>query len=285
MSMSIAETTAATPRGLIHYADAGEGPAVLSLHGAMGGTDQGMILARVTGADAGRVIAPARPGYPGTPLSSGVTPEAQADLYAALLDHLGLDRVAVIAVSGGGASALMFALRHPGRCRGLVLVSTCAGPQPMPTPGGLRLFRLLARWPAFVGCVKGRALRNPDRISSRSIPDPEHQRALRADPVAMPLYRNLRAGMFDRLAERLPGTENDIGVTRRQHFSLAEIGAPTLVVHGTRDPLLPYDRHGAELARRIPGAELLTVEEGGHAAIFTHRALIAPRVAAFLTTL
>lgn len=285
MSMSIAEATAATPRGLIHYADAGEGPAVLSVHGAMGGTDQGMILARVTGADAGRVIAPARPGYLGTPLSSGVTPEAQADLFAALLDHLGLDRVAVIAVSGGGASALMFALRHPGRCRGLVLVSTCAGPEPMPIPPGFRLFGLLARWPNFVGWMKGRALRNPDRISSRSIPDPEHQRTLRADPVAMPLYRDLRAGMFDRLAERLPGTENDIGVTRRQHFPLAEIGVPTLVVHGTRDPLLPYERHGVELARRIPGAELLTVGEGGHAAIFTHRALIAPRVVGFLAAL
>ncbi|MBJ7415699.1 MAG: alpha/beta hydrolase [Niveispirillum sp.] len=285
MSMSIAEATAATPRGLIHYADAGEGPAVLSLHGAMGGTDQGMILARVTGADAGRVIAPARPGYPGTPLSSGVTPEAQADLYAALLDHLCLDRVTVIAVSGGGASALMFALRHPGRCRGLVLVSTCAGPQPMPTPGGFRLFGLLARWPAFAGWMKGRALRNPDRISSRSIPDLKHQGALRADPVAMPLYRDLRVGMFDRLAERLPGTENDIRTTRSQSFALEEIGVPTLVVHGTHDPLLPYERHGAELVRRIQGAEMLTVCEGGHAAIFTHRALIVPRVAGFLAAL
>ncbi|MBP7336834.1 alpha/beta hydrolase [Niveispirillum sp.] len=285
MSMSIAEFTAATSRGPLHYADAGEGPAVLSLHGAMGGIDQGMILARVTGADAGRVIAPARPGYPGTPLSSGKTPEAQADLYAALLDHLGLEKVAVIAVSGGGASALMFALRHPDRCRGLVLVSTCAGPDPMPIPAGFGLMVFLARWPAFVRWMKARALRNADRISARSIPEPEQREALLADPVAMPLYRQLRVGMFDRLAERLPGTANDIDVTRRQRFALAEIGAPTLVVHGTGDPLLSYERHGLELARRIPGADLLTVEGGGHAAIFTHRALIAPRVAAFLAGL
>lgn len=285
MSMSIAEFTAATPRGLIHYADAGEGPAILSLHGAMGGTDQGMILARVTGADAGRVIAPARPGYPGTPLSSGTTPEAQADLCAALLDHLGLDKVAVIAVSGGGATALMFALRHPGRCRGLVLVSTCAGPQPMPMPPGFGLMGALVRWPAFVGWMKRRALRNPDRVSTRSIPDPDHQRALRADPVAMPLYRQLRSGMFDRLAERLPGTQNDILVTRSQSFPLSEIGVSTLMVHGTHDPLLPFDRHARELAGRIRGAELLTVEGGGHAALFTHRGLIVPRVADFLARL
>lgn len=282
MSMSIAEITAATPRGLVHYAVAGEGPAILSLHGAMGGTDQGMILARVTGCDAGRVIAPARPGYPGTPLSCGTTPEAQADLYAALLDHLRLDKAAVIAVSGGGASALMFALRYPGRCRGLVLVSTCAGPQPMPMPAGFGLMGALARSSAFVGWMKSRALRHPDRVSNRSIPDPAHQRALREDPVAMPLYRQLRAGMFDRLSERLPGTRNDIRVTRGQSFPLEEIGVPTLVVHGTADPLLPFDRHALELAGRIRGADLLTVEGGGHAAIFTHRGLIAPRVADFL---
>ncbi|MFV3128848.1 alpha/beta fold hydrolase [Niveispirillum sp. KHB5.9] len=283
--MSIAEHTVATARGLIHYADAGEGPAVLSLHGAMGGVDQGMILARVTGADAGRIIAPARPGYPGTPLASGTTPEAQADLYAALLDHLGLDRVAVIAVSGGGASALMFALRHPGRCRALVLVSTCAGPEPMPIPPGFRLMCMLARWPAFVGWMRRRALKNPDRISTRSIPDAGQRQALLSDPLAMPLYRELRAGMFAGLAERLPGTENDIGVTRVRRFALAEIAVPTLVVHGTRDPLLPYERHGAELARRIAGAELLTVEGGGHAAIFTHRQQVAARVGAFLRLL
>lgn len=282
MSMSIAEFTAATPRGPIHYAEGGAGPAILSLHGAMGGTDQGMILACVTGADGGRVIAPARPGYPGTPLSAGPTAEAQADLYAALLDHLGLDKVAVIAVSGGGASALMFALRHPGRCRGLVLVSTAAGPELMPIPAGFRLMCALAKWPAFVRWMRGRMLKHSDRISARSIPDSGQQQALRADPVAMPLYRQLRVGMFDRLAERLPGTEADIRVTRTQRFALAEIRVPTLVVHGTHDPLLPFERHGAELARRIPGAELLKVEDGGHAALFTHRPLVAPRVTGFL---
>ena len=50
-------------------------------------------------------------------------PEAQADLYAALLDLLKIDSVVVIGLSGGGASALQFALRHPERCRGLILIS------------------------------------------------------------------------------------------------------------------------------------------------------------------
>lgn len=279
--MSFVERDAATACGTIHYADAGQGPVVLSLHGAMGGVDQAMILARITGADAGRVIAPARPGYPGTPLASGPTPEAQADLYAALLDHLGVEKAALIAISGGGASALMFALRHPARCRGLILVSTCAGPQPMPNPVSLRLMRLLAHIPGFAGWMRRRTLADPDHISSRSFPDAAQRRTLRADPVAMRLYRELRQSMFDRLADRLPGTAVDIAVTRRQTFALEQINVPTLVVHGTQDPLLPFDLHGAVLSRRIKGAGLLALEQGGHAAIFTHRAQITLQVGAF----
>jgi pimeloyl-ACP methyl ester carboxylesterase len=44
---------------------------------------------------------------------------------------------------------------------------------------------------------------------------------------------------------------------------LASIAAPTLVVHGTEDPLFPL-AHGAALARDIPGARLLTLEQTGH---------------------
>ena len=44
---------------------------------------------------------------------------------------------------------------------------------------------------------------------------------------------------------------------------LAEISVPTLVIHGTEDPILPYP-HGVALAETIPGAELLTLEKAGH---------------------
>jgi pimeloyl-ACP methyl ester carboxylesterase len=44
---------------------------------------------------------------------------------------------------------------------------------------------------------------------------------------------------------------------------LAELDVPTLVVHGTEDPVFPLG-HGEALAREIPGAELLILERGGH---------------------
>lgn len=51
---------------------------------------------------------------------------------------------------------------------------------------------------------------------------------------------------------------------------LAEIRVPTLVVHGTEDHIVPF-AHGQELARRIPGARLVTVP-GGHRALFAAHA-------------
>ena len=57
-----------TPRGPVEHVTTGEGPALLALHGAMGGWDQASILARAIAPPGHRAIAPSRPGYLGTPL-------------------------------------------------------------------------------------------------------------------------------------------------------------------------------------------------------------------------
>jgi pimeloyl-ACP methyl ester carboxylesterase len=46
-------------------------------------------------------------------------------------------------------------------------------------------------------------------------------------------------------------------------MTLSAIGVPTLVIHGTADPLFPIE-HGEALAREIPGARLLPLEGAGH---------------------
>ena len=115
-----------TARGPVELFTDGDGPNVLALHGAMGGWDQSLLLAH-TLAPGFRALAISRPGYLGTPLLSGAAPEQQADLCAALLDALGLERVIVMAVSGGGVMALPFAAKYPARVEKLVLVSTFAG--------------------------------------------------------------------------------------------------------------------------------------------------------------
>ena len=76
-------------------------------------------------------ICPSRFGYLRTPIPQNASFEAQADAYAALLDHLHIEKAAIIGLSIGGPSALLFALRHPDRAperrRSLCELFRCGG--------------------------------------------------------------------------------------------------------------------------------------------------------------
>ena len=277
-----APTIANTRHGPIEYVTFGEGPAVLALHGALGGYEQGLILARTIGDTGYRFVAVSRPGYLGTPLTAGRTPEEQADLYADLLDALRIHEAAVMAVSGGGPSALQFALRHRDRCWGLVLVSTCSGKVDTRVPLSFHIITWLARWPWFTAAMRRRTERDPERAVRRSIADPVVRARTVQDPQAGPLLTALLMSTSDRMALRLPGTKNDIAVTRSTIYPLEQIAVPVLVVHGTGDRLVPFTQHAKSLAARVPGAELLAIDGGEHVAIFTHRTEVRARVTRFL---
>jgi 2-hydroxy-6-oxonona-2,4-dienedioate hydrolase len=69
-----------------------------------------------------RLIAPSRFGYLGSSFPDQAAPEMQADAFAVLLDELGVDSVSVFGGSAGVPSAMQLAIRHPERCRALVLL-------------------------------------------------------------------------------------------------------------------------------------------------------------------
>ena len=87
---------------------------------------------------------------------------------------------------------------------------------------------------------------------------------------------------YYRMYKRITGTSNDIQITRTESYALESIKCPVMVIHGTIDQLVPYRVHAQMYARRVPQTELVTVEEGEHVSIFTHRNLVRPRVAAFM---
>ena len=267
--------------GVIEYMISGTGPAVLSLHGAMGGYDQADLLARTVGNDRFRFLSPSRPGYLGTALSVGQTPEAQADAYAALLDALSIPDVAVMAISGGGPSAIHFAVRHADRCRGLILISTSAGKTTTRLPLAYYVLKGIGQFPALFRFMQ--RIKNHDLETNlkRSISDPETLNRVLQDPAVRPLLEELidvKQG-----DKRLQGTFNDVNATRTLDFPLESIRVPVLVVHGTQDPFVPFEEHGKVLTQRIPHAELVAVEGGEHVAIFTHRNWVRDQVVRFLT--
>jgi len=275
-----------TLRGPVEYASLGTGPAVLALHGAMGGYDQGLILARTACSQEYRSISVSRPGYLKTPLTSGRSPEEQADLCAGLIDELGVDDVAVVAVSGGGPTALQFALRHPDRCRGLVMISAATAKVEARLPLAWYVMKIMARIPAAREQMRKKATSDLEGAARRSFPDPSHCAQFLQDPEARVLFAELQSSVFGQMPQRLPGTKNDIFQTRSNSFDqlpLEKIAVPVLAVHGTADQVAPFAKNAQRFVERVPGARLLAIEGGEHACLFSHRNQIRARVIDFLS--
>ena len=263
-----------TPAGTIEYALRGHGPPVMVVHGGGGGYDQALVIARKLGGNY-QIIAPSRFGFLRSPFQEDNSPAAQADLFAALLDHLKLDKIAILGESAGGPSAIQFALRHPDRCSALLLVSAINQPLPPRFNQIVEQVRWLAGYvPDFapwlvhkaVGPAAAALLLRGLRLTEDC--DREFLDAI------------LQAGFP--ISERLAGTLNDF-----DHFKfpspapLEEIRVPTLVVHGTGDALVPYNQ-GQEAAERIPAAEIISVPGGSHIWMATHAEKVNPQVLTFL---
>lgn len=272
----------ATRGGSLECLVAGEGPPVLALHGGLGGYDQGALLARsAIGASGFKLVAPSRPGYLGTPLAAGPSPEEQADLFADLIDALGLPEVAVVAISGGGPGALQFALRHRSRCRALVLISACAARLSVRMPLRFYVMKLVAHSPTLSRLI-GRTLRNPERAARRSIADRQMRASLLDNPEACALFMALGLSITDRLALRLPGTENDYHrFSTGDGYPLEQVAVPMLAMHGTADRVVAFS-HAQGIADRVPGAQLVAFGGGEHVCLFTHREAVRAQVRRFL---
>jgi pimeloyl-ACP methyl ester carboxylesterase len=262
------ETTA----GPIEYQMSGTGPAVLIAHGSPGGYDVGAAFTRLLNAPKPYTyISVSRPGYLRTPLSSGKTPEEQADLYAALLDALHIERTVVIAISGGGPAAIQFALRHPDRCSGLVMISTVA--QHYSEEEIWQTFNPLKRlWRKFYA-----KLVTFDALLYLALPIARLQPA---GPAAFELVRT--ATLYN---QRKAGYDNDMQqFARITQYPLEQIQAPTFVVHGTADDEV-FFADAELLARKVPNVQLLAISGGSHMAFYTHASTVMPALNDFLATI
>jgi pimeloyl-ACP methyl ester carboxylesterase len=268
---------AATAFGPIEYATVGEGPPVLVAHGIGGGYDQGMLVTRLTADSPFKIISVSRFGYLRTPLGKYRTPEEQADAYAALLDTLGIEKVAMVGISAGGTSALHFALRHPERCWALVSV---AGVTQRLVPN------LSQSEKAFVSLVN----RDPglwmlthlarERLYSVYNITPQLRESMADQPEKMDV---VRAILFSfPMNHRRVGFANDMAnFPRIPILPVERITAPTLAVHGTADTVVPLS-HSRFLAENVPAAQLLTIDGGGHLSAVTHKEQALSGIMSFL---
>lgn len=271
-------TVLSSPRGDIEYTTGGSGAPVLVIHGAGGGFDQGQLLVDALLRNEFLWIAPSRFGYLGSSLPVGATWDDQAAAYVRLLDHLGIQRVAVVALSQGGPSGLLLAASHPERvasltCLSCGVVASSSADQASANANGDLLRKVFARdytyWPIakfFKRQLMG-VLGASDEVVSMLTPEARElvERLIQEMNPAAPRAAGV---VFDNTAA-LPGPR------------IAAITAPTLIVHAKDDLLQLY--HNAEYAAAaIPGARLMSFDTGGHIVVVVQREAVAAAVRAHI---
>lgn len=273
-----------TSCGDVEYAVRGQGPAVLICHGGGGGYDHGLLFQELLFDGSGfTVIAVSRAGYLRTPIETARTPADLADVYAELLDALQIRQAAIVGISAGGVSALQFALRHPQRCWALIMA--CGISQAMTLPRSIQRLRrlLLSDTTLWLLNLHPRVLEQyAHSMLKILVREPQQRAQVLADPHKMQwLLRLVAVGGPAGL--RIPGMEHDETCwDGMPPIALEQIATPTLVVHGTDDPIVPFS-HGATVAERVPNAELLNIPKGGHMFMLTHPDT-ASQLTGFLTT-
>jgi pimeloyl-ACP methyl ester carboxylesterase len=111
---------------------------------------------------------------------------------------------------------------------------------------------------------------DPERMARRSIPDPELLQATIKNREAWHLMQALQSSLFQEMAARLPGTINDTRLfARSRPIPFSAIQCPTLIIHGRKDTVVPFD-HAETAVQCITKSKLITLENAGHVALFSH---------------
>ena len=273
-------TTIATAAGPVEYADRGQGEPLLAVHGTLGGCDQRLVATEFFRSNGFRIIAPSRPGYLGTPLTTGRTTSEQADALAALLDAIGINKTAVFAGSGGGPAAYALASTYPDRVTRLVQVDSVSMPIP-PFP----FARLSAKDPSirlqlwFLHHATAPMLRMMFRRFGGQARDEAaaHAAQVAADPVRVAHLEAIYLASSG-WAKRRAGFDNDSTEFKAlPRLNLEAITCPTLIMHATLDASVPPEN--AQYAhRRIAASELYWMQ-GSHVAFFLEQGDTAPAYA------
>ena len=189
------------------------------------------------------------PGHPAYSL------EDMADDGLRVLAAYGIKQAHLVGLSLGGVLAQIIALRHPDRVRTMTLMATSNFAPGLP-PRTKKVKDFFSNTEALDWANKQAVV---DFIVAKGeiIAGSRHpfdkQRTIR---LALKEFRraNNLASMNNHAL--LAGGEDYLSRTK-------EIAVPTLVIHGTEDPVIPYE-HGVHLAQVIPDASLITLEGTGH---------------------
>ncbi len=259
----------------ILYADIGEGEPILYIFGGGSGPDSAPQFAWLAGAGY-RVLSINRPGYLGAPLPADTSFREQADLYASVLDRLGVAEVHVFGLSMGGATAVHFAERHAERAHTLVLWSAVTGRYaPNPETSDTLLariilapgFRDILSWLMSRTTCAAPAFAMQELLRTEAKLGPYEREALVRQELELPGRRDEFLVFSDSLhpfSLRHPGMSKELELAAQPwSCPLEKSKAAVLSAHSPLDLDCPPS-HQQELRRLRPKGRYLQPRSGGH---------------------
>lgn len=247
------------PGGLhVHYRDQGNpsGPVLVLVHGISANVDTWEPWVKRLSATY-RIITLDLPGHSLTETPAGfkVGPDTFIDTVQGVADHLKLGKFVIAGNSMGGGVAWQYALAHPERLDGLVLVDAAGWSRPKDKNDGPLIFKIMAN-PAGRALIKNLDARN---LTKAGLQDAYLDKTLVTDALVdryvdlarAPGHRDILLGLQSSFRE--PATA----------ARLAAIKVPTLVMHGRQDKLIPFE-NGEAFAGAIPDATLIAYYGVGH---------------------
>ena len=227
-----------------------------------------------------RLIGYDRPGYGGSTTHEDLSvADAGADV-GAIADALGLERIAVWGISGGGPRALACAALLPERVVGVASLASVApaDAEGLDWTAGMGELNL----EGFAAMRRGRAafeeyLRREadDLLAADSTQLAEALRSLFTPVDAAVLSGELAQYLADSMHEAIRGgidgwRDDDLAIDNPWGFGVEDIRPSVLLWHGMQDRFVPPE-HGEWLASRIPGVEAHISDEDGHLTLLARR--------------
>lgn len=253
-----------TKLGPIEYKMIGDkGPVLMSIHGSPGGYDQNILSS-----DAFRILILSRPGYLRTPLSVGQTAAEQATAYSELLEVLGIQKVVVMGISGGGPSSMEFAAKFPEKTLGLIAFEAVSYSEDytnkFPEDESMLNGSDFSMWAglyymSFLGAKKKAAM---------MLPNTKNRIRLISNPKNVAKLKSMEWSIWP-MSLRREGVANDYQQFVNLSIPFEKINVPTLAIHGNEDINVDLS-HAKEVIEKVQGSELKIIDEGDHMMMFTH---------------
>lgn len=248
----------------LHYLSAGDrGPPLLLLHGTALDSAEltyGQLMPKLS--QNFRVIALDWPGYGQSDKPAiEYTMAFYEGILRAFIDYLELPPLNLVAFSMGGGVALQYALTHPQRLTSLVLIDSYGLGRSVHVPLlpylALRLpgiapalwwvikrSRFLLRW-----CLKRFVFGRSTQVTEQLVDEVRTQLELKGLQFAFTNWLHHEIGRFR--------------LVTSHHTRLRQLNLPTLLVHGSRDLIIPAYR-SRRAAKALPDAQLRVIKGAGH---------------------